>query len=451
MANPKKIRQKGLGYLYKRDSAGKEHPASSKVPGIFWLATVGENGKRIRRRLEVDGKPVTELDLARAEQMRLRVPYITRTEVDAVKAELARLESRLEVEQDEAEPPLLIVDAWKAYVESANRPECGEETLRGYKSMWFDLVGWCDAQSGEPIRFLRDITERMAGEYAAFLGKAGISPNTFNKKIGFFRLMFRVLGKLGKIEVNPWGEITRKRLTGKSRRDLSLSELQAVLWSSEGEMQRLFWVGTYTGMRLGDCCTLQWVEIDFEAEVIRRIPRKNKARGNTEPVVIGLPPPLQRLLMGVERKGPFVCPTYAERYLKSRSEQTNISDEIQRFFRKCGIETNAPAGEGRKRAAVLVGFHSLRHTYASLHAKYGTPQAVIQKNMGHSNPGMTEHYQHVSEETARRVAAALDIPEIEGKGGGLRVELMRAIQGATETQLEMLADAWGKIQTQTTS
>ena len=90
---------------------------------------------------------------------------------------------------------------------------------------------------------------------------------------------------------------------------------------------------------------------------------------------------------------------------------------------------------------MVVGFHSLRHTYASIHAESGTPQALIQENMGHSSPGMTEHYEHISEETARRVAAALDLPQI-AEDGGTRAELLRIVQTASEDELARLLEIW---------
>ena len=58
-------------------------------------------------------------------------------------------------------------------------------------------------------------------------------------------------------------------------------------------------------------------------------------------------------------------------------------------------------------------FHSLRHAYVSLHAEAGTPQAMIQANVGHSNPAMTAHYTHVNEETARHVAEVLTLEKAQ--------------------------------------
>ena len=52
MAKAKKKEKKGFGYLYKRDAAGHEHPATSKVPGRFWLAYRNDEGRRVRVRLE---------------------------------------------------------------------------------------------------------------------------------------------------------------------------------------------------------------------------------------------------------------------------------------------------------------------------------------------------------------------------------------------------------------
>ncbi|OQC17237.1 MAG: Phage integrase family protein [Lentisphaerae bacterium ADurb.Bin082] len=64
----------------------------------------------------------------------------------------------------------------------------------------------------------------------------------------------------------------------------------------------------------------------------------------------------------------------------------------------------------------------MRYSYISHNAEAGTPAAVIQRNAGHSNPAMTEHYTRISDEAAVKYAAALALPqpeaaEGEGKGG----------------------------------
>ena len=443
MPRQKKFRQNnGLGYLYKRDVHGKEHPATSKVPGIFWLAIYTNDGKRIRQRLEIDGQPVTDLETARSEQMRVRVPYITNTQLDAVRTELSRLEAKLDKQIDEADQPLKLREAWKAFERAPNRPECAAETMQSHRSMFVSLVDWCSTEHKDQIVFVRDLTAEIVGDYLAHISAEHVSANTYNKYVGFFKLFFRVLAKQARMTSNPLQDVQKRRLNTQSRRELTLNELRAVLYNSTGEMQRLFWLGYYTGLRLGDCCTLKWSEVSLENGVIRRIPRKTHANGKS--VLVGIPPVLNQMLSAIKRESEFVCPTFAARYLKSHNEHTYISREIQKFFEKCGIQTTMPHDNTRKRAVLLVGFHSLRHTYASIHAARGTPQAMIQENMGHENPAMTEHYQHMSEATARKVAASLQIPEVCAEND-LRSELIQKIQQASDDQLKALLDAWKKI------
>jgi len=80
---------------------------------------------------------------------------------------------------------------------------------------------------------------------------------------------------------------------------------------------------------------------------------------------------------------------------------------------------------------VEVGFHSLRHTYVSLHAERGTPQAVVQAIVGHGNPAMTAHYTHIGEETARQVAGVITLNESEQKPGQVPAWIAEKLEGMT--------------------
>ena len=62
------------------------------------------------------------------------------------------------------------------------------------------------------------------------------------------------------------------------------------------------------------------------------------------------------------------------------------------------------------RAIVELGFHSLRYSYISHNAEKGTPAAIIQKNAGHANPAMTEHYTRISDQAALQYAGNLSLP-----------------------------------------
>lgn len=446
MPKAKTTRQaKGMGRLYKRDATGKEVAANSKKPGTYWLAYRDSTGKRVKQRLEVDGKSVTDYELAKREQLRLRAPYLTGSRIEVLKsveADLRRLEQQQAVEADRANPPLSIADAWQAYIDATNRPECGEETLGYYRTTWQRLVDWLAATyPEEPPVYLRDVTEEMANAHMAAMRKNAWTANTYNKHLAFLKLLFRVLAKPARMTANPFADITRRKLTTNSRRELTIEELHRVITSATGELRLLFEIGTFTGLRMGDCCTLRWGEIDLVRGIIRRKPNKTLHSSGAE-VVIGIPGVLYREFLAVppEQRTGYVLPGMAARY-KTKNTRSYLCKDIQAHFRACGIETHAPGTGSRshyegkkkvyeptKRAVVLVGFHSLRHTYASLHAASGTPATLIQENMGHSSPGMTEHYTHVSDDTARRVAAALDLPQLtstDAEIGGAMIDKMR--------------------------
>ena len=101
-------------------------------------------------------------------------------------------------------------------------------------------------------------------------------------------------------------------------------------------------------------------------------------------------------------------PELAELY---QTDDTSLSDRVQSAFQNCGIETTSRATKD-SRASVDVGFHSLRHTFVSLSANAGAPLAVVQAIVGHSNPAMTRHYYHESDDALRLAVGAL--PDVTG-------------------------------------
>ena len=59
-----------------------------------------------------------------------------------------------------------------------------------------------------------------------------------------------------------------------------------------GEWKRLFTIGIYTGLRLGDCCCLAWNSVNLERGVIQLIPTKTRKHAHGQPVTIPIHPQL---------------------------------------------------------------------------------------------------------------------------------------------------------------
>jgi integrase len=162
---------------------------------------------------------------------------------------------------------------------------------------------------------LRDVSKDIAEEYAATLNHGSFAANTYNKHLNLLTMVFRVLKHKAKLTENPWGEIPRKRVINRSRRELTVEELKKVCQNTTGELRTLFALGIYTGLRQGDCCTLRRGEVDLHRAVIRRVPNKT-ARRNPKPVLIPIHPVLRTMLEEIpaEEREDYVLPAIAEEY-----------------------------------------------------------------------------------------------------------------------------------------
>jgi integrase len=176
-------------------------------------------------------------------------------------------------------------------------------------------------------------------------------------------------------------------------------------------------------------------------------------------VKIGIAPYLAALLAELPKRGEFILPGMAAEYMAG--QKSAISNRVMKFFERYGIETRQQgtgsryyyAGKrklyvpDRPRAIVINGFHSLRYSYISHNAEAGTPAAIIQRNAGHSNPAMTEHYTRISDAAAVKYAKVLDISE-PTSAADVIIEAPPAGDTATSRQqLHRITDALSEEQT----
>ena len=320
--------------------------------------------------------------------------------IEGVAAELREWEAK--------QPALSIPAAWGAYEKSGLRPDSGARTLSDYEGYYFGFAEWLKKNRPDYSE-LREVTQADAETYAAEL-KAKRSAGTYNKRIVFFRCMWRVLleCEAAKLTCNPWEKIQKREVITHSRRELTVEELARVCSAVDGEMRLLFAVGIYTGLRLGDCALLDWGAVDLARGRITVVPRKTARHAHGKQTLIPIHSTLAAMLAEIpegDRRG-YVLPKTAEAYTREPSRVTN---KIQAVFRECGIKTQTEQGKGRK-ALTDVGFHSLRHTFVSLSANAGAPLAIVQAIVGHSNPAMTRHYFH--EQECALVSAVAALPDV---------------------------------------
>lgn len=375
------------------------------------------------------------------------------TRIGGVAQELAQWEC--------AQPSLAVADAFTAYERSGARPMVKRSTLETYANDFNVFEKWIAANRPN-VRELRQFTQADAAEYAQEL-RATVAPGTYNRRITLFRAIWRTLADddscksatatdratlPARLTCNPWERLKRLDDCPAARRELTVEELRKVCTSVTGEMRTLFAVGVYTGLRLGDCATLEWGNVDMVRRIVSVIPRKTERHAHGKQTIIPIHPALFSVLSETppERRAGYVMPKLANDYERGTGRLTH---HTQRIFERCGIKTHADAPNGQRRRAV-VSFHSLRHTFVSMSANAGVPLALVQAIVGHSSPAMTRHYFHESADALKMAVAALpDVggtlhaaPAPEASRGefaalldGMTRERLRALRGAIDARL----------------
>jgi integrase len=436
--------KRGEGRLYIRNGQGKEFKAGTPnvENGFYWIEYQKPSGrvdqvtgrpikkKKCEKLIDADGHPIRSLKKALEARALFMAQFQAGDEVHRLKLQdaLKKAEVIHAATLDKVNPPLTISDSWDKFIDHP-KLDCGATMLYNYQGHWKQFTEWLSNNDPHTV-YMREIGKEVALDYARHLNRRRVSSNTYNKHINFLKLIFDVLREEARIEVSPFIDIATKKLARakvkagarqKKRRELTLDELIEVVDGAEGDLQTLLMLGAYTGLRLGDCCTLLWSECMLDMGMVKRVP--NKTQG--EVIKIGIPPRLTHRLSETpksKRKG-YVLPTFAADYTYitdkgKNSHRTRITNRIQSHFEACGINTHAegtgyklephPVKKGKyikvhtgKRAVVVAGFHSLRHTFVSMQAERGIPQSVVQKIVGHGSPAMTAHYTHISDQAAQ--------------------------------------------------
>jgi len=184
-------------------------------------------------------------------------------------------------------------------------------------------------------------------------------------------------------------------------RYLSVEEAKRLINASDADFRALVQAGLFTGCRYGELGRLEVADFNPDSETLAiRTSKSGKAR------------------------------------------HVELTDEGVRFFRKhcagrAGAEPmfgkadgstwgkshqNRPMAAANERAKISppIGFHGLRHTWASLAVMNGVPLLVVAKNLGHADTRMVErHYGHLAPSYVREAIRA-GAPRFGGEGGNVR-------------------------------
>lgn len=244
---------------------------------------------------------------------------------------------------------------------------------------------------------MNKISSRDIEEFKVAKINTKLSPKTINN---FLILLSRILHIAYEWEViDRIPKIKKLKVTAKKIDFLTEEELQLLLINSEGVLKDLILTAARTGLRWGELSALRWENTSlFSSEpsiaVIDSV--YEGIIGSTKsgkPRYIPLVKEVQRILANRYEPTGFVFPDRNNSFLS----HTTYLSRIKKACQKAGL---------RK-----IGWHTLRHTFASHLAMKGVPIVALKELMGHSSITTTMIYTHLSHSTLVDSIKLLEKPE----------------------------------------
>ncbi len=244
---------------------------------------------------------------------------------------------------------------------------------------------------------LGDISVRHVEQLKARLLERGSSPSTVNNTLNVLAKCLRCAEEWGEIQSRP--EIRRVRMPPCKFDFLSGDEAGQLLQAADKPLWfAMSLMALRTGMRFGELVAIEWQDIDLSGMklVVRRSlsgkvvtsPKNNRER--SIPITKDLGSELSQLK---KCSGP----------LFQRAEGGYITHSMAR---KALERTCRAAGIRR------LGWHMLRHTFASHLASNSVSLQVIQQFLGHSDMKITLRYAHLAPSTLRDAIDTLERVEV---------------------------------------
>lgn len=175
-------------------------------------------------------------------------------------------------------------------------------------------------------------------------------------------------------------------------------EETARLIASAGDWRPMILTAAKTGLRIGELLALRWCDVDTRNGLI--CVRRAISRGK-----LGTPKGGRSREVALSDEAARALAGH--RHLRSRNEDLVFCDTAGGFLTRGA--TKWPLYSACKRANVQrVGWHVLRHTFASHLAMRGVPIKAIQELLGHATIEMTMRYAHLSPDVKREAVRLLD-------------------------------------------
>jgi len=233
------------------------------------------------------------------------------------------------------------------------------------------------------VRTFNKINEKILQDYLNYR-MTEPSASRKGKKIGLWEVNNIIVSlkawsnwavKMKYIYENPVKDVKKYKIPLNPKRFLSSEEIDRLLTSAKTAGKTLYpavATAVYTGMRQAEIFSLEWQDIDFKRE---QITIQNKEGFTTKSKKFRIIPLHDKLAAALKpaRKDSGVC-----------FDKVNQRRIFRRIIKKAKLSG--------------IGWHSLRHTFASHLVMNGVDLTTVSKLLGHASITTTMIYSHLSRE-----------------------------------------------------
>jgi integrase len=220
-----------------------------------------------------------------------------------------------------------------------------------------------------------------------------LAPKTVNNVLDVTLRMLRHAHRRGLVEAVP--ELPMLKMEHQDFDFLTFEEAPRLVAAAAGEWRTMILVAWKTGLRQGELLGLRWEDVDLVAGVLRVRQALVRERITT---------PKSRKPREVGLTGEVVTALKAHRHLRGElvfSQPDGTPWSNNKAWR--------PLESACKRAGMRrIGWHVLRHTFASHLVMRGVGIKTVQELLGHATIQMTMRYAHLSPDMKLAAVHVLD-------------------------------------------
>lgn len=328
-----------------------------------------------------------------------------------------------------AKPDRITVDEWyRTWIKEYRENMVRDSTLNSYKHYYRhigDAIGKMKLQAVRPEHIQRILNKmREEGYSAGYIGKIRALMNLF----------FSQAYRNGVIVTNPVGQTILPK--GEKQENIhrrALTEQEQKKFLDHASIEKpfhadMFYLGFFTGMRIGEITALEWSDIDFKnmeihingtmVNIAGMELHKGAPKTADSKRIVPMLPEIGRRLKRHKIEQAKLRMKLGDKWEPSKGLENLVftslfgrplwRESVSKFIREIidSMNKEEEAAEEREhRQAVIMDYfcpHAMRHTFATRALERGIPPKVVQSYLGHATIDVTMNiYTHVTAELGK--------------------------------------------------